>query len=110
MLNEYGHKEHIPSEDYIFHVTKLFDKSIEKVKENGMIPYKYKHMGLSPRILPQNYGMGFNSVKKEVRNLLLSQLSDLIKPDSVIIDVDLKSCYTTILLVSIPKEQVLQRQ
>jgi hypothetical protein len=29
-LNEYGHKEHIPSEDYIFHVTKLFDKSIEK--------------------------------------------------------------------------------
>jgi phage/plasmid-associated DNA primase len=75
-------------------------KGIYKIT-NGLISYNYKPLGLSPRILPVNYGHSFNSVKKVLRE---KAYSDVVPKGMVILDMDLKSCYTSILLGLFPLE------
>ena len=83
-------------------------KGINKVK-TSIVPYKYKPMGLSPRILPQNYGESFNSVKKLVRLEAYKHISKNLE-GYVILDIDLKSCYTTLLLGLFPVEMYSVRE
>ena len=54
-------------------------------------------MGNSPRILPRDYGYHINSCKRVLRNKVYQTLADKI-PGYTIVDFDLKSCYTSILL------------
>ena len=94
-----------PSTDYQLHYRDVFKKSLDKISKSGMIPTRYKEMGLSPRILPQDYGDSFNSVKKSLRYKVFTQcVEDLTLDDEsmTILDVDLKSCYTSILLGILP--------
>ena len=91
-----------PSEDYIKKTKKIFEKGLIKINKQ-LIPYKYKPMGLSPRILPQGYGESFNSVKRFLREqayLFIHKDTD----EYVVLDIDLKSCYTAILLGLFPDE------
>jgi hypothetical protein len=60
-------------------------------------------MGNSPRIIPVNYGQTLNNTKKVLRENLYERMVNLI-PDYTIIDFDLKSCYTSILLGLYPAE------
>lgn len=68
-------------------------------------------MGISPRILPINYGDTLNNTKKILRNevfALMNKEANL-KYKMTIVDFDLKSCYTSILLGLYPKHlQVIQ--
>lgn len=89
-----------PSEDYRNHMKDLMVKGLNKIN-TSIVPYKYKPMGLSPRLLPQNYGDSFNSVKRFLRSKAYSHICP---QGYVILDIDLKSCYTSILLGLFPLE------
>ena len=97
-----------PSPDYKKHYMEVFQKSLDKISKSGMIPTQYKKMGLSPRILPVNYGDSFNSVKKSLRYKVFAkcvQEWSIGKDEPMtILDVDLKSCYTSILLGILPQK------
>jgi hypothetical protein len=84
-------------------VTGQLIKGIKKIVERGAIPFVYKRMGVSPRILPVGYGETINSTKRVVRNECYRYLSKA-RPDYVIADIDLVSCYTSILLGLLPQE------
>jgi hypothetical protein len=60
-------------------------------------------MGNSPRIVPINYGQTINNVKRLIRNNVYQRMTSL-DNNYCIIDFDLKSCYTSILLGLYPKE------
>lgn len=86
-----------PSKVYLDRLDKVIDRNLMKLEAHGGIPYRYKHMGTSPRILPVRYGNTINNTKRIVRNKVYEQMASVLT-DSVIIDYDLKSCYTSILL------------
>lgn len=98
-----------PSKDYRNHYKKIFEQSLGKIEKNGLIPRNYKELGLSPRIIPMKYGENFNSVKKFLR---FKAYEFVIKrfPGYTILDVDLKSCYTSILLGLFPQKLYKIRQ
>ncbi len=83
-------------------VSKTFTKNIEIVKKYGAIPYNYKRMGVSPRIIPINYGDTLNNTKRILRNKVYGIMSNHLE-DYKIVDFDLKSCYTSILLGLYPE-------
>jgi hypothetical protein len=60
-------------------------------------------MGNSPRIIPINYGQTINNTKRLIRNDIYQRMASLDKK-YCIIDFDLKSCYTSILLGLYTKE------
>jgi len=88
------------SEDYRDHMRGIMIKGINKIN-TSVVPYHYKPMGLSPRVLPQGYGDSFNSVKRFLRSKAYSHICPR---GYVILDIDLKSCYTSILLGLFPLE------
>jgi hypothetical protein len=111
-------------------VTGQLIKGIKKIVERGAIPFVYKRMGVSPRILPVGYGETINSTKRVVRNKRMGVSPRILpvgygetinstkrvvrnecyrylskaRPDYVIADIDLVSCYTSILLGLLPQE------
>lgn len=96
-----------PSPEYLATIRVQIEKGLKKTKT--LVPFKYKQMGLSPRILPQNYGESINSVKKFVRTKAYRYISSNLE-EFTIIDIDLKSCYTAILLGLFPTEMQRVRQ
>jgi phage/plasmid-associated DNA primase len=91
-----------PSELYRDSVTKVFNHGINIVTKYGAIPYNYKKMGISPRLIPVNYGDTLNNTKKILRDKVLS-IMNCSMDTHTIVDFDLKSCYTSILLGLYPK-------
>lgn len=89
---------------YREHVEKTFDKGLELIRKYGCIPYNYKQMGVSPRLIPINYGSSINTTKRVLRNQIFQILSNAGKSKFVIVDVDLISCYVSVLLGLYPKE------
>ena len=77
-------------------------KGLQNIRDKGAIPYKSKLMGLSPKIIPEDYGRTINNTKRMVREAVYTNLTSS-NEDYVIIDFDLKSCYTSILLGLYPK-------
>lgn len=57
----------INSEEFYLGVKKRIDNDIRKLQLNGVIPLKYKPLGISPRIIPVGYGEKINGVKRIVR-------------------------------------------
>lgn len=96
-----------PSQEYLNDVQLQIEKGLLKAKT--IVPFKYKQMGMSPRILPQNYGDSINSVKKFVRKEAYKAVSSHLE-EFTILDIDLKSCYTAILLGLFPTEMYRIRQ
>lgn len=96
-----------PSPEYLRDVQTQIEKGLLKAKT--IVPFKYKPMGMSPRILPQSYGESINSVKKFVRQEAYKALSHELE-EFTILDIDLKSCYTAILLGLFPTEMYRVRQ
>lgn len=96
-----------PSLEYLDSVRNQITIGLVKTKQ--LVPFRYKQMGLSPRILPQNYGDTINSVKKFLRQEAYASAS-LHLEGYTILDIDLKSCYTGILLGLFPTEMYRVRQ
>ena len=60
-------------------------------------------MGFSPRIVPVSYKDFLNSVNKPLRKEMLCRSAHYLKPKGyTLIDLDLRSCYTTVLVGLLP--------
>lgn len=95
----------VGSSEFKARMHEQIEKSITQVLKFGAIPYTYKQMGLSPRIIPQSYGKSFNSTKRIVREATYKYLGASLRSEGYsIIDFDLVSCYTSILLGLYPQE------
>ena len=91
-----------PSKEYQDLIKGVIEKGLDTVRNFGAIPYNYIFMGTSPRVVPKNYGQTINNTKKVLRESLYQKMADL-APKYSIVDFDLKSCYTSILLGLYPK-------
>jgi hypothetical protein len=97
------------NDEFRKHVENVIEKGILVIKRNGCIPYNYKMMGNSPRIIPVNYGYSINTTKRILRDNIYDRIATLDENYSIV-DFDLKSCYTSILLGLYPKDlSALQR-
>ena len=74
-----------------------FSRGHKKMVQNGVIPTKYMAMGTSPRIMPVSVGQSINAVKPILRYEYYQKLADAHEGFSIL-DLDLKSCHTSILL------------
>jgi len=90
-------------------VKKVITDGIEVVRTSGPIPYNYIPMLGSPRILPKNSSKTINGAKVVIREAIYQAIADT-QPSYVVIDFDLKSCYTSILLGLYPEQlEAIQR-
>ncbi len=97
-----------PSAEFMEGVRNQVVRGVEKLHKFGCIPKSYKQMGISPRISPIRYGDSINSTKKLVRNYGYRLAASVFKEYGFsIVDVDLRSAYTSVLLGLYPHE--LQR-
>jgi hypothetical protein len=79
----------IASEDYQLLIGAQIDKGLRKIKTYGCIAFSSKQMGLSPRILPINYGNSINSVKRLVGDQVYEWISQYaVKQDYILADLD----------------------
>lgn len=110
LVEEIVQEKRMSTEDYRQGLEKGIKKGIQHVLSFGAIPYTYKKMALSPRIIPQNYGSSLNSAKKKVRDYVYTHMgTEAQKKGFLLVDLDLKSCHTSILLGLYPDHlRVLQ--
>jgi len=89
-----------------------FYRCAETLKKNGVKIYTYKSLGVSPRIQPQNYGKTINSFNSIFRTYLFKQIGSYRnkKFGMVLLDLDLVSWYTSILLGLYPDKLPLVKQ
>lgn len=74
-------------------------------RQFGVIPYSYKQMGVSPRLLPVSYGKSINHCKRALRHQAYEQLGHFFRQKGfVLLDLDLTSGYTSILLGLFPQD------
>jgi phage/plasmid-associated DNA primase len=97
LIENYLKETYIRSEEYENMVKHQIQRGVEIINKQGIIPMKYKSLGISPRLIPVNYGKTINNVKKVIRDLAYEKSVSLDK-ERVIVDLDIKSCYTSILL------------
>jgi len=99
-LSEYMAERPLSSEVFRAKVQHTLDKGIKRIARFGGIPFSYKIMGTSPRILPVSYGNTINSTKKVLRSHCYQLMGQVLyeKEKKVIIDFDLVSCYTSIVM------------
>jgi phage/plasmid-associated DNA primase len=101
----------LPSKDFFENVLKVLENGAKRIKSFGLIATKYQQMGTSPRIIPVSYKDSVNNIKKLLRNNAYEQLNEftLKNLNKVIVDIDIKACYLSILLGLYPQElSVLQ--
>lgn len=94
----------IQSEEFTSSVENTIVKDLNQIKSFGITPKSYKFCGTSPRLQPTSGEFSFNSIKRSARSTLFTRLGDLLarKLDYVIVDYDIKSCYTAVLLGLFP--------
>lgn len=82
-------------------LSKVLARGLKNYKSRGPVVSSYWPMGVSPRIAPYQYGCSFNAIKKVLRSKLLAwsakDLETSFEPYTFL-DIDLVSCYTSILL------------
>lgn len=87
------------SEDFKAQAYEVIEKGIIQISKFGAIPYKYKPLGVSPRIIPQAYGSTINSTKRLVRDKCYELMGvAALDQNYTLVDLDIVSCYTSILL------------
>ncbi len=81
-------------------VREVLERGGKQIGKFGAIPYSYKMMGVSPRIVPIAYRDTVNNTKKVLRTMCYELLGDYAfhEKGMVLLDLDLVSCYTSILL------------
>lgn len=101
----------VSSPSYQESVLKVLSSGAQQLRQFGAIPYSYKQMGVSPRLLPVAYGKSINNCKRALRLQAYEQLGDFFaKEGFVLLDLDLTSCYTSILLGLFPQDlEAIQR-
>ena len=88
-----------PSEAFLSGVRDQVERGVSKLRKSGCFPKEYKQMGISPRILPTEYGKSINSTKKLVRRYgYRLAASAFAKSGYKLVDVDIRSAYTTVLM------------
>ena len=91
LVDEYLQGIKSPSKDYRESVSRVVEKGIQKIQRFGAIPYSYRIMCASPRILPVAYKESINSTKKLVRRKAYTLMSQALKEQGyIIVDFDLK--------------------
>lgn len=106
LTKDYTDKTHINTKEYYEKMLEQVMRARETINKRGIVPFSYKPMGVSPRIIPTNYGKTINGVKRFVREYaygLAGERCRALGYDIDLIDVDLKSCYTSILLGLYPQ-------
>lgn len=97
LVENYMKDTSLKSEDYVSMVKYQIKRGVETINKYGIIPMRYKSLGISPRLIPVNYGKSINNVKKIIRDLAYEKSVSL-DGERVIVDLDIRSCYTSILL------------
>ena len=103
VLEEFFEDVTNPQPSYKARVKEILSRNLDTVKKQGAIPYNYKIMGTSPRILPVNYGQTINNFKRAFRTKCYEKIPKLVN-NYVVVDFDLCSCYNTIVLGLFPEE------
>lgn len=99
LTHEYCSNCTIKSEEFQSRANKVITKGLNQIKSFGGIPYSYKPLGVSPRILPISYGNTINSTKRLVRERVYINMGEAaLEHGKVLVDLDIVSCYTSILL------------
>jgi phage/plasmid-associated DNA primase len=98
LTNELTKETKINSEKFYGKMFSQFKRGIDIINNHGIVPYSYKSLGVSPRIIPTNYGKSINGVKRNLREYAYGLAVEKCGLEVELIDVDLKSCYTSILL------------
>jgi P4 family phage/plasmid primase-like protien len=89
----------VVSKDFRSKALEVILKGIVQITKFGGIPFKYKPLGVSPRIIPQAYGSTINSTKRLVREKCYELLGEAaLDKGYILVDLDIVSCYTSILL------------
>ena len=83
------------SEAYSNSIQAVLERGIKTILKFGFLSYKFKPLGISPRIQPLNPGYSLSSIKKILRNEMFQHM---VIPGWSIIDMDLKSCFTHLAL------------
>jgi hypothetical protein len=111
LANAYCQNCSINSPSYLKGVHSVLDKGLRQIHKFGAIPFVYKQMGVSPRIVPVSYRDSIQSLKKYLRTFIYKDLSGYLNStEYVILDLDLKSCYISILLGLYPNELTIVQQ
>lgn len=107
---ERGLKE--PTNSYVLNKRDHFKKCAEKIKKFGLTIYEYKSLGISPRINPFKYKNSINSMNKFFRAFIFKSVGDYIKEhfQMILLDLDLVSCYTMVLIALYPDDLIRVRQ
>lgn len=106
LTKDYTNKTQVNTKEYYDKMLEQVMRARETINNRGIVPYSYKPMGVSPRIVPTNYGKTINGVKRFMREYaygLAGERCRALGYDIELIDVDLKSCYTSILLGLYPQ-------
>lgn len=97
-----------PSYSFVKNKRKHFEDCARSVKTKGIAIYKYKGMGISPRIMPEKYSGSINGMNKSFRRTIFKQVGDFLLKEHkmVLLDLDLVSCYTSLLIALYPRKLV----
>lgn len=87
-----------PSDGYLAELMQRLDRFASYVKKSGAFPDKYRSLGQSPRITPNNT-RHLTSVSSKVRNYVYNYIVNSPYGDNYkLVQFDLRSCFTHILL------------
>ena len=96
-----------PSPSFLEGMREQIVIGVRKLQNYGCIPSTYKQMRTSPRISPVMYGDSIVSTKKIVRHFGYGKAASVYKSYGyTLVNVDLRSTYTAVLLGLYPKELV----
>lgn len=93
------------SQDFEFNKKRTLTRNIKNFTKHGLFPKMYKCCGTSPRIVPEKYGNYLNSINKEFKTQIFRKLGEYAREyKMIILDLDLVSCYTCIILGLYPEK------
>ena len=104
-VKEYEEESKVGSPEFKSLTLKVISASVDKIANYGCVLYTYYSMGMSPRIIPQTYGVFINNTKKVVRDISYAIVTKQasVAYQTAILDLDLVSCFASILIGLHPK-------
>lgn len=101
-MDEWGLED--PTYSFVKHKRDHLNRCANSISVKGIAIYSYRELGGSPRIQPTNYKYAINGMNKSFRNMMFMRIGDFLvsQHQMVILDLDLVSCYTTVLIALFP--------
>lgn len=110
IVSKFRKEKNLKNPSYAFgkNKTEHFKKAAQKINEKKVTIYEYKSLGISPRITPTRYKNTLNSMNKFFRGFLFESIGEYIQKENkmVLLDLDLVSCYTMVLIGMYPDDLV----